>query len=328
MTLTQIDERMTVLVKTERGTTREILELIRMAESVRLPEHLSYRDTYHWLIQRHKYSGSAANRRIQASRLLKDLPDVAEKVETGALNLSKLCKMQTVIRSQTKITGARPSVELKREAINGIENKTCNEAEQVLHTLFPEAEVRLEKTVHKKDGGQRCTIELSPEAARLLSRVQEVLSHTMPGASTGEIIERLAEEFLERHDPLIKAGRRKDKEKTNAQSLPPRRTDSILQRKISRSQNVSQAVKQEVLRRAGGQCEYSHENRRCGSRYRLEVDHIIPKGKGGSDAIENLRCLCRNHNQMMAEREFGVSFMQAKRAGGTSVIALGPAQTF
>ncbi|MCB0412541.1 MAG: DUF222 domain-containing protein, partial [Bdellovibrionales bacterium] len=216
MTLNQIDDRMADLVKTERSTTREILELIRRAESMKLPEQLGYRDAYQWLIQRHKYSGSAAHRRIQAARLLREIPEVASKVEAGKVNLSTLCKMQTIIRAQQKATGVRPSIESKREAIIQIENKSSNQAEQVLQSLFPEAEVTQEKVVHKKDGGRRCTVELSSNAAELLDRVRELLSHTMPGASMGELVERLAKDFVTRNDPFQIAERKKRKAELKA----------------------------------------------------------------------------------------------------------------
>jgi 5-methylcytosine-specific restriction endonuclease McrA len=359
MTLIEIDERMAVLAKTERKITLEILETIRDAEASRLPEHLGYRDTYQWLIQRHKYSGGAANRRIQASRLLKDLPEVGEKVGSGSVNLSTLCKMQSVLRAQQKASGSKATVEQKREAMRGIENKTCDESERVLHTLFPGAEVGREKVVQKRDGGQRCTVELSARAVKLIDRAREILSHSMPGASMGELIERIAEEFVERNDPVIKAERlhRKKADSSKAKSAnnhsmpedqpqmtngggdlqnasrstpatPQRRTASVLQRDTDAPQKetndrgdrrinirvISTALKHEVIRRAGGRCEYTFQDRRCSSRYQLEMDHIIPKAKGGSDETENLRCLCRNHNQMMAEREFGTGFMASKRA--------------
>ncbi len=169
------------------------------------------------------------------------------------------------------MTGKRPTVQAKREAITRIENKTYSEAEQVLHALFPEAEVGVEKFVQKSNGGQRCTIELSKDAVKLLQRVRELLSHAFPSASSGELIERLAKEFVERHDPILKAEQssRKRKSLQMSQDITPLkislcRTASILQSETSTG--ISAVKRRTVMRRAGGSFEYSHGRRRCSSR--------------------------------------------------------------
>ncbi len=50
-------------------------------------------------------------------------------------------------------------------------------------------------------------------------------------------------------------------------------------------------VKREVWRRDKGQCT------RCGSRERLEYDHIIPLSKGGSSTVRNIELLCETCNR-------------------------------
>jgi hypothetical protein len=52
---------------------------------------------------------------------------------------------------------------------------------------------------------------------------------------------------------------------------------------------ISGSVKYRVLTRPRGRCECcgAHEHQRA-----LEVDHIIPKNQGGSDASSNLQALC------------------------------------
>ena len=53
-------------------------------------------------------------------------------------------------------------------------------------------------------------------------------------------------------------------------------------------------------------CEYKAQGKTCGSRYQVQRDHILPKALGGSDAPENLRYLCRQHNLLAAEQRLGV----------------------
>jgi HNH endonuclease len=44
------------------------------------------------------------------------------------------------------------------------------------------------------------------------------------------------------------------------------------------------------------------------------IDHIGPVARGGASTAENLRLLCRVHNQYAAERAFSAEFMAQKRA--------------
>jgi len=68
---------------------------------------------------------------------------------------------------------------------------------------------------------------------------------------------------------------------------------------------VTRAARREVFARDGEQCTYvSADGERCTERGRLELDHVVPKARGGSDEAENLRVRCRAHNQLYAEETF------------------------
>jgi len=80
------------------------------------------------------------------------------------------------------------------------------------------------------------------------------------------------------------------------------------------SRHIPAAVKRQVLERDGARCTYvSPEGRRCESSTRLEFDHMIEFALGGETAVENLRLLCRAHNQHTAEGTFGREFIRRKR---------------
>ena len=68
----------------------------------------------------------------------------------------------------------------------------------------------------------------------------------------------------------------------------------------SRSRYIPAAVRREVWRRDQGCCSYvdPHSGRRCGSRYRLEIDHIVPFALGGGAEPGNLRLRCEAHHRL------------------------------
>jgi hypothetical protein len=76
------------------------------------------------------------------------------------------------------------------------------------------------------------------------------------------------------------------------------------------SHHVRLAARRSVLERDGLRCSWVDAGgARCDSRAWLEHDHRQPRGKGGDSGPDNLRLLCRAHNCLAAEREYGRRYM-------------------
>ena len=87
-----------------------------------------------------------------------------------------------------------------------------------------------------------------------------------------------------------------------------------------RSRYIPAAVKREVWRRDQGCCIYvdRHSGRRCGSRYRLEIDHVVPFALGGASELSNLRLCCSAHHKLRHAHRTSVP-AEARRAPGSTV---------
>ena len=67
-----------------------------------------------------------------------------------------------------------------------------------------------------------------------------------------------------------------------------------------------------VFERDKGRCTYVAANgRRCRSTHRLNIDHIVPYARGGTNSQSNLRLLCAKHNNLEAKRVFGSAKINA-----------------
>jgi 5-methylcytosine-specific restriction endonuclease McrA len=93
-------------------------------------------------------------------------------------------------------------------------------------------------------------------------------------------------------------------------------TDRPAGRRSSRPETVTNDTRRAVLERDGLQCSFvDDQGRRCTARAFLERDHIRPRGKGGGSGPDNIRHLCRAHNQWLAEIEYGREHIErAKKA--------------
>ena len=86
-----------------------------------------------------------------------------------------------------------------------------------------------------------------------------------------------------------------------------KKTISLGSRK-SRSENIDKRtatakVRSQVLKRDNYCCSYVYQDgTRCCSDWQIEVDHIRPYALGGKTTPDNLRVLCRAHNQYLGKQ--------------------------
>ena len=67
-------------------------------------------------------------------------------------------------------------------------------------------------------------------------------------------------------------------------------------KKKKRSRYISSGVKKEVWDRDRGVCQ------RCGAKYNIVYDHIIPHSKGGSNKTKNIQLLCDKCNRRKSDK--------------------------
>lgn len=120
-------------------------------------------------------------------------------------------------------------------------------------------------------------------------------SHVRRGASSCDVLELGLDLLLDRQ-----ARRRGETNRPQANPRP------------SSPGHLPAAVRRAVWTRDGGQCQWPLSmGGVCGSTLRVQVDHVIPKARGGPSTVENCRLLCRVHNDLAARLVFGDDWMDA-----------------
>ena len=103
------------LVQTERKITHLVLECISEIDVRKIYLERAYPSLFEFLTKVFGYSPSAAVRRIESARLLREVPEIALKIEDGSLNLSQLSQVQQAIRITQKQESRKVLLEEKRE---------------------------------------------------------------------------------------------------------------------------------------------------------------------------------------------------------------------
>jgi 5-methylcytosine-specific restriction endonuclease McrA len=109
----------------------------------------------------------------------------------------------------------------------------------------------------------------------------------------------------------LKALRREVDKRRSAATARPQRPRS---QASANPRHIPNHVRRAVWKRDQSQCAFvSTDGRRCNARSGLELDHIVPVAHGGRSTVDNLRLLCRAHNQHAADQRLGANFMNGKR---------------
>ncbi len=93
------------LVQSEREILTQMLHHLKEVERRKLFSELGYQSLFEYAVKELGYSEGQAGRRLQAMRLIKEFPDIEEKISSGTLNLSNISQAQSYFRDVKASSG-------------------------------------------------------------------------------------------------------------------------------------------------------------------------------------------------------------------------------
>lgn len=194
----QLMDRFHKLVRTERKITHLVLQCIGEIDRRKIYLQKAHSSLYEFLVKDFGYSPSAALRRIESARLLREVPDVAQKVENGSLNLSQLSKVQQALRTVLKTENKKLDSEEKRNLLCKIENTTQEKTELILAQELNLIFQPTQKTKIHRDESVTLTITLTKEQMETLKLASDFISHSVPENDWAKTLTYLAQKELDR----------------------------------------------------------------------------------------------------------------------------------
>lgn len=164
------------LVRKEKELLSEILSHLQEVQRRRLFCELGCGSLFQYCVKHLGYSEDQAYRRINALKLIKQMPEVHAQIAKGELTLSSLAVAQSLFKADEKVN--------KKEVLAAIKNKSKREAEKVMKTFSPKA----------PDYKREIHLSLSHAQGEKWEAVKAKLAHC--NLSEGEILERLCDLFL------------------------------------------------------------------------------------------------------------------------------------
>ena len=111
------------LVQRERHVLTLVLHHLREVERRRLFSDLGYPSLFEYCVRVLKYSEGQAGRRVQAMRLLKELPEIEPMIRSGSLSLTNLSQAQSYFRDVQKQASQKLGTEKQRGPMQNSEER-------------------------------------------------------------------------------------------------------------------------------------------------------------------------------------------------------------
>tara|TARA_B100001248_G_C27398388_1_gene467575 strand:- start:2522 stop:3292 length:771 start_codon:yes stop_codon:yes gene_type:complete len=247
------------LVWMEKKITAEILEKLQVVYDQK--DFAGYSNLFEYMVKGLGYSEATASLRQSCLRLLREMPELKDKVREGKLSYTTIARSYKFIKEQ-------PTAK-KRATLSSLENQSSRKALEILEKQSPAPEIQVQKR-HYQDR-VRLTIDLSHEEYEKLQRLKALSSHRYGS------YEELIKSFI-------------------AKAHKKYEDDDFKQSRSKNPRYISQRLRNHLLKQANYRCQKAG----CTQDHHLQIDHIQPVARGGQATAENLQVLCFYHNQQKA----------------------------
>ncbi len=291
-------------IKLERESTLKIIKLFQEISARKIFLERGYPSFYEMVTKHFGYCAGSAMRRINAMKLVQEMPQFEEKIESGELSLSVAADVQTFLYQEAKIE--RPySLNAKIELVETCIGKSRREVEEEFARRNPERDKRETQHVISHDR-LRVSFSISKELSDKLNQLKDLLGHVDPSMTTETLLEKLAELGLEKYDPARKVERAKRRKmiasSAKAETLTEEESESTSAAEVKGSRYI-RAEQRHAVHDDGAGCTFVSANgQRCGAKRFLQRDHIRPFAEGGANEATNLRWMCGQHNRARSTR--------------------------
>jgi len=289
----------------------------------RLWVDLGHASVFYYLHRDLKLSKGAAHYRKVAARLIQNFPEVVAPFREGKLCISSVVELARVITPENSKDVLPRFFYLSKQEAKAVAVEICPAAVVPMREVVTEVpraapfhpdETPLLEFVQAAPHAvpmqseplssnlQRLHMTVSKQFIDKLEAARKGQGHAQPGASAEKVIEAALDLLLAQQ-----AKRRGEVKKPRKNPRPAKN-----------SGHIPAAVKRAVWSRDEGKCTWPVDSGgTCSSNLRLEIDHVVPRARGGPSTVENCRLTCAAHNQLAARQVYGDDWMDrfTKRAG-------------
>lgn len=253
------------LVQKEREVITSVLHHLKEIERRKLFSDFGYPTMMAYAIKELHYSEGAAIKRLQAARILADIPELEEKINDGSLTLTGISQAAGFFqREEIK------DVEEKKEVLEKLEGLTSRETEKTLIEMGTEQPLPRESEKPVAPNFTQIKMNVSDKTLKQMENSRSMLGeYKFSDSFMDKLTKEAIENIVRKKYKLTDKGR-----ETETTSRTP-----------------TNSQKRAAYEKSKGFCV------NCGSLCNVQIDHRQPFALGGKTETSNLRLLCFHCNQ-------------------------------
>ncbi len=258
------------LVRHERHLQGAVIDHLSEIEARGLYLERGFSSLFDYAVRELGYSDAAAARRIGAMRLCTDQPDAREGLRAGSLTLSAAAELQwafdrqrrrgsisgtaTIAPAGTPAPDSAPAVPLapaepeppplvldavgRQKLVEEAAGKSARQVRRMLADLDPELAPPADRVRPLGDGRYEMKATIDAECQQGLEQLRGLLSHVDPRMTMGQLVGRVVQEALDRHDPSrpprrARGGSRPADAKADAPRTPTPKSQPAVERRAA-----------------------------------------------------------------------------------------------
>ncbi|WP_413613452.1 HNH endonuclease [Bdellovibrio sp. HCB-110] len=311
----ELDQRIKSLVSKERELLHEILLTIKEIDQRKLYLEYGFANLFLYLVEGIGYSAGSAQRRIDAARLLGEVPSLGEKIQSGEVKLHQVSLIQKAARDVFKTTHKKVTAEEKQELLEQITSKNFQESQKEVASFFDLPVIETTTQVTQADESVRLSLTISKELADKIQRAQALLSHAIPSNDIVDYLEYVTNRVIKQKTTV------RIKNDSNRHDIIEQENIAAEQKPIicnTGQKNIAIAeVKpftartKKILINKDQCCQFRDPvtGRKCFSRWFLQTDHKQSRWAEGKNTLENAQLLCAQHNRLKYRQETGLKYL-------------------
>lgn len=333
LSVTQLDQRMKSLAGQERELLCEIIQTIQEIHRCKGYLELGFPNLFCYLVEGVGYSDGSAQRRIEAARLVTEVPKALEDIKSGDLKLTQVSLVQSAAREKAKTSVNPVTAKDKQEILKQITQKNFAQSQQQVAAYFDLPIKEHAKLKIQADESVRVEVTVSKELFEDMKRAQALISHAVPTADWESYLRYVTDLALKQKTKVrqLKSETvQRDKTQHNSKSaersaIKPQEiqvdaaseisTVEICVSKPAAAKPFSTRQRKLLLSSSSG-CQFRDPvtQKECRSRWFLQIDHKHSRWAGGLSDLTNAQVLCGQHNRHKYLKEAGIVCSQDRGA--------------